>query len=109
MEAATARTPRVTIRYFDGCPHWRVAYERLAEALEAEGFVDVHPELEAVPSAEAAEHVRFVGSPTILIDGRDPFDPGRESFGLSCRVYRTPEGLGSSPTVEQLREALRDT
>jgi hypothetical protein len=28
-------------------------------------------------------------------------------FGLTCRIFETPDGLGGSPTVEQLREALR--
>jgi hypothetical protein len=31
---------------------------------------------------------------------------GGEPVGLACRVYRTPEGLGGSPTVEQLVEVL---
>jgi hypothetical protein len=26
--------------------------------------------------------------------------------GLSCRVYRTPDGLAGAPTVVQLRTAL---
>ena len=41
------------------------------------------------------------------MNGRDPFAGIDESFGLSCRVYQTPEGFAGSPTVEQLREVLR--
>jgi hypothetical protein len=62
--------------------------------------------LERVATPEDAERLRFRGSPTILIDGRDPFANEAAPFGLSCRVYRTERGLEGSPSLEQLREAL---
>lgn len=107
MAEAAARTLRVTLRHFEGCPHWRTAHDRLRQALRQEGFSRVEPILKRVETPEEAERLRFVGSPTILLNGRDPFAETDESFGLSCRVYQTPEGLAGSPTIEQLREALR--
>lgn len=63
--------------------------------------------LALVESDEDAERVRFVGSPTLLLDGRDPFEEeATGGYGLSCRIYRTPEGPAGSPTKEQLREVL---
>lgn len=97
----------IRLRYFEGCPHWQTAHDRLREALRAEGMGDVEPVLERVETAEDAERLRFVGSPTILVDGRDPFAGAEASFGMSCRVYQTPEGLAGSPTPDQLRAALR--
>lgn len=98
----------VRLRYFEGCPHWQAMHDRLREALRAEGMAKVEPILERVETAEDAERLRFIGSPTILVDGRDPFAGGTEtSFGLTCRVYQTPQGLAGSPTLEQLRTALR--
>ena len=97
----------MTLRYFDGCPHWRIAHDRLRQALRDEGLAHVEPVLELVETSEDAERLRFVGSPTILIQGRDPFVGPEESFGLSCRVYQTPDGLAGSPTPDQLRAALR--
>jgi hypothetical protein len=41
-----------------------------------------------------------------LIDGVDPFAEPGHPIGLGCRVYRTPEGLLGSPTVEELAQAL---
>ena len=73
------------------------------------GLEGVEPRLEQINSPEEAERVHFVGSPTILIDGRDPFEGSGERFGLTCRVYQTPDGLAGSPTIEQLREALYST
>jgi len=106
MEKAAARPLRVKLQYLDGCPYWRTAHDRLRQVLRDEGLTDVKPVLERVETTEDAERLRFVGSPTILIEGRDPFGGTEESFGLSCRVYQTPEGLAGSPTTEQLREAL---
>jgi hypothetical protein len=84
-------------------------HDRLRDALRAEGMADVEPILERVETAEDAERLRFVGSPTILVNGRDPFARGEGTFGLTCRVYETPVGLAGSPTPEQVRAALRAT
>jgi hypothetical protein len=91
--------------YFDDCPNWRVAHERVTEVLAA------HPgppqvEMVVVTSAEQAEQLRFHGSPSILVAGRDPFATGDEPVGLTCRIYETPNGREGSPTVEQLQAAL---
>lgn len=93
----------VTLLYFDGCPNWRVADQRLATLADELGFV---VERHRVSSPQEAEELGFLGSPTILVDGQDPFREGDEPAGFSCRIYRTPDGPAGSPTVEQLREAL---
>ena len=49
----------------------------------------------------------FRGSPTVLVDGRDPFADESAPAGLSCRVFATPEGLRGAPTVGQLLAVLR--
>lgn len=97
----------IALRYFDGCPNWRSTYERLATVLEELGLADVDIALERVESPEDADRVRFVGSPTILINGRDAFPSQERPFGLTCRIYETPDGLAGSPTADQLRLALR--
>jgi len=52
------------------------------------------------------ELLGFTGSPTILIDGVDPFaEPGRPA-GLACRMYRTATGLAGTPDPADLREVL---
>lgn len=96
----------VTLLYFNGCPSWQVADERL-RALAAElGFSYTR---RIVDTPEEAERSRFRGSPSILVDGRDAFAAGDEPVGLSCRVYQTPEGPAGAPTLEQLRAALTTT
>ena len=93
----------VTLLYFDGCPGWQVAAERLETLTDEYGFNVAYRKVE---TPEAAEELGFRGSPTVLIDGRDPFAEGDEPVGLSCRLYQTPDGQAGAPTVEQLRGAL---
>ena len=96
----------VTLLYFDGCPHWATADERLRTAMHRIGRDD-SVERRRVDTVADATALRFGGSPTILIDGRDPFGEPSTPPGLSCRLYRTPDGLTGSPTVDQLVEVLR--
>jgi hypothetical protein len=94
---------KLELLYFDGCPSWEMAAERLGAIAARRGLV---VERRIVATAEEAQATRFRGSPTILVDGRDPFATGDEPFGLTCRLYATPEGPAGSPTIEQLEAAL---
>ncbi|MDQ4131223.1 MAG: thioredoxin family protein [Actinomycetota bacterium] len=95
---------RVQLLYFAGCPSWRLADERLSALAVERGF---ELERRKVETPEQAAELGFRGSPTILVDGRDPFGEDDEPLeGLSCRVYHTPEGPTGVPTDEQLRDAL---
>jgi len=92
----------VELLYFDGCPHWETAGVRLQQVAGEVGAVVRHRRVE-----ESADLRDFGGSPTILVDGRDPFPrTGPSTGGLSCRLYATPGGPAGSPTLDQLRAAL---
>jgi hypothetical protein len=94
----------VTLLYFKDCPNWLVANEHLDVPLSE------HPEMSitrhVVDTPEEAERARFRGSPSILIDGVDPFADPDAPVGLSCRVYQTPDGTAGSLTLDQLRDVL---
>jgi hypothetical protein len=94
---------RVELLYFEDCPNWKTADRRL-RALASDRGLEVEHRL--VNTVEEAEKAGFQGSPTILIDGCDPFARSDEPLGLSCRLYRTPEGSSGSPTGDQLRSIL---
>ncbi len=97
----------VSLLYFDGCPSWHDAERNLLAALAEVGAPDVVVHRQLVDTVEEAERVgSLLGSPTILVNGRDPFAVLGATPGLSCRVYRTDAGLAGVPTVAQLREAL---
>ena len=97
---------RVELLYLDGCPSRTVAEQRLTEALRVLGRDDIRLERRLVETAEQVEELKFTGSPTIRVDGIDPFASGNEQIGVACRVYRTPTGISGSPDTAQLLEAL---
>lgn len=100
---------KITIQYFDGCPHWKLADERLRRVIASIPTADTALEYQLIDSPEMAERVGFRGSPTILVDGRDPFAAGNEPIGMSCRVFRTEDGVQGSPSEAQLQQLLNRT
>lgn len=94
----------IALLYFDDCPNWKIADERVA-AIAAER-PDLTVSRHLVDTLEEAERVGFRGSPSILVDGVDVFAEPDAGVGLSCRVYSTPDGPAGAPTLEQLRAAL---
>ena len=104
LPAVRRNAMKIELLYFDDCPNWEVAAERLDDVAGGRGLT---VERRLVTTPEEAEAARFRGSPTILVNGEDPFASGDEPFGLACRVYQTPDGPAGSPTTEQL-EAILD-
>lgn len=94
----------ITLQYFDGCPNWKIADERLT-ALVVER-PDIVLTRQVVDTEEEAERVGFHGSPSILINGTDVFAALGAPVGLACRRYMTPDGAAGAPTLEQLRSAV---
>ena len=94
----------IILQYFNGCPNWEVLDQRLAEVVNDRS--DVRAIRQLVETPEDAVRLGFHGSPTVLVDGIDPFADERTHVGLACRMFRTPAGIAGSPTVEQLREAI---
>jgi len=93
----------VVVQYFDGCPNWELARDRLGTVIDKEKATIRFKTIDTVEEAEAAG---FRGSPTILFDGVDPFAEVDAPVGLACRVYSTDEGHEGAPSVEQLQAAL---
>ncbi len=60
-----------------------------------------------VSSDRDAERERFVGSPTIRIDGVDIQPLESEPYGLTCRIYYRRDGrISPNPDPAEVREAL---
>jgi hypothetical protein len=95
----------ITVLYFDGCPNWQVAAQRLAVIAAEHPGVTVTTRLIETP--EEAEALCFRGSPSIVLAGTDLFPDPSTAVGLACRRYLTPDGLAGAPTLDQLRAALR--
>ncbi len=99
--------PPVEILYFDGCPNHEGALA-LVEQVATELGIDPDVRLVEVPDAEAAKRLRFLGSPTIRVDGRDvePGSEARTDYAMSCRVYRSSDGMAGLPPSDWIRTAL---
>ena len=95
---------RIDILYVRDCPNRATARERVHAALDHASATATVSETE-VANAHDAALLGMRGSPTILIDGRDPF--GGEEPSVSCRRYPTAAGIDGAPSVEQLLEILR--
>jgi hypothetical protein len=97
----------VEILYVEGCPS-REGTRTLVERIATELQVEAEVALVEVPDAETGEQRRFLGSPSIRVDG-DDVEPGTEERGefvLACRVYWTRHGLSGEPDPAWIREAL---
>lgn len=97
----------IEILYFDGCPNHDPLLAQLPRLLQRHRIVaeiDAHN----IPDADTAQRERFLGSPSIRVNGRD-IEPGagdRRDYGLKCRIYHTPGGLTGLPTDEWILDAI---
>ena len=96
------------VLYFDGCP----SHDRLLPILRelaAEHTVEL--EQRRIETVEEAERTRFLGSPTVRVDGID-VEPGareRMDFGLKCRLYPSADGrMGGVPPRDWIARALSE-
>jgi hypothetical protein len=97
----------VEFLWWQGCPSWERALERLRGEMERLGLDPAAVDMRQVDTDAGAEREGFVGSPTIRIDGVDVQPPGGAPVGLSCRIYRLRDGRASPlPDAEDLRDAL---
>ena len=95
------------VLYFAGCP----SYERTRELVEtAAAELGLTPQIELVEveDADRTVELRFLGSPTVRVDGHDvePRADERKDFAFACRVYRTQDGVAETPDPRWIRVAL---
>ncbi len=105
---SVTESPTVEILYFEGCPNHEAARELVERIATEEGIVPA-VRLVEVTSIDEAEAQRFLGSPSIRVNGHD-VEPGadeRDTFVLACRVHRTPSRSSGRPAAEWVRAALR--
>lgn len=99
---------KVEILHIEECSNWERAGTVIEEVLSDLGATDVSPKFVLIRTPEEAEAVPFAGSPTILIDGVDPFPGGFRTTDLACRIYRDGQRMAGVPSRESLRQVLAD-
>ncbi len=98
---------KIEFLYFDGCPNHQKAYELLSEVLREEQQPIEIDRIEIKNDEEAQQH-KFIGSPTIRINGMD-IDLSaseKQTYAKTCRVYVIDGKLSGLPTKKMIREAL---
>jgi hypothetical protein len=100
---------KIEVLYFEGCPNHLPAMEMVREVLDSLGRVDDIHEVEVRTQAQA-ETIRFVGSPSIRINGSDiePWARTAEGLGLTCRTYVNGSRHGGVPSREVVRLAIME-
>ena len=86
------------------CPNEVSAYNLTRAALD-ELDVTASVTTTVIESDEQARARGFIGSPTFLINGRDPFAEPDAAVGVACRLYRSAAGPVGVPALEELRSA----
>ena len=103
------REPRVELLWWEGCPSTDEALEMLRQVMAELGLDPGAIDVREVSTDDEAERERFIGSPTIRIDGRDVQPMPDEPIGLACRVYRTGDGhVSPLPDRGEVRQTLSD-
>ena len=95
----------LTVLGVPGCPNLPLLERRLAEALAGGPLVTVRRRV--IADVAVAARWRMHGSPTLLVNGHDPFAEAGTGPAMACRMYRAENGsLDGSPSVAALRQAL---
>ena len=99
---------RIEILTFEGCPNALAAEEAVQQAVLLEG-VEATIDSVNVDTVEAAMQIRFLGSPTVRINGVDVDPASRPTIdcGLMCRTYRCGDEVLGAPSLEMIRKSIR--
>jgi hypothetical protein len=100
---------QVDILYFEGCPNSDIALDNTRRALASEGAIADVTMVEIRDTEDAIQR-RFLGSPTVQIDGEDAeFEARRRTdYGFMCRTYRDASGtVAGAPPIGLIEHAVR--
>ena len=89
---------KIEVLYVSDCPSHPAAVKLVKDVLAAEGVAtDVYEVL--VRDEQMAGELKFVGSPTIRINGRDVAGESQtaKDFALCCRLYLGAKQIGLPP------------
>jgi hypothetical protein len=95
----------VTVLAIPQCQGAALLDERLAAAVS--GLPGIHVTRQIITTQQEAAAAGMCGSPTLLVDGTDPFAQPGQQPSLSCRLYWQADGsLSGAPQAGELRQAL---
>ncbi len=98
---------KIELFYFDGCLAYQTALKYLREVI-VEKQLDAGVEMIKIEDDEQALRTRFLGSPTIRINGRDIESSAEEikDFSMRCRLYLEDDKVNEWPSKKMIRRAI---
>lgn len=98
----------IAVLYFQGCPAYQPTVKLVSKILkEQEITADI--ELREVNDESSAETLRFLGSPTVQVNGKDIEKERRGDPSVyGCRIYRAGKDQSGVPPAELIIAALRE-
>lgn len=100
---------RIELLYYPECPSHERALELIQQVLAEEGQ---HAEIEVIriDTQEQAQAHRFIGSPTIRINGHEIQPQPNLPYRLTCRTFVHEDGrLSPLPSLATIKQAIRQT
>jgi hypothetical protein len=108
MECVVREPVDIELLVVPDCPNAPAAQALLRTALDAAGMLGTGVRVSVIDSQREAGERGFVGSPTILINGLDPFAEPARPPALACRLYPGLAGPSGLPPADQLQKALTE-
>ncbi len=94
--------------YFDGCPNFQPTMELVSRTMKDLGIKD-SPVARKIDDESEAREERFLGSPTVQINGMDIEVGRRDDVPLyGCRIYQHGTDQSGIPPRELIVTALKD-
>ena len=107
MTTGSNGSVQIEILVREDCPNRGMALVVVERVVEETG-IPAEIQVVEVASDDDAETHRVLGSPTVLVDGRDvdPLPSLNADYSIEDRIYRTDRGPCGWPDAEWIREAL---
>lgn len=97
---------QIQFLWWEGCSSYSAAWQRLQQVLD-ELQVSAHLEQIEIKTAQDAERWKFLGSPTILINGKDIDPDTPPAYRLTCRLYFSEDSQASPlPSETMIKQAI---
>lgn len=95
--------------YWEGCPSYPRALSDLRATMVSLGLDPSTVIMRELTTDAEAQAERFIGSPTIRVNGSDVQSSEEQHFALTCRIYHRRDGrISPTPDSADLSEALRE-
>ncbi|RKX30816.1 MAG: DUF2703 domain-containing protein [Candidatus Zixiibacteriota bacterium] len=100
---------KIEFLYFDGCPNHETALTNLKEVLSETGLKEEIDIINIENPEDVTKH-RFLGSPSIRINGKDLEVTEDEStqYSMRCRRYKNGDVMEGFPSKELISTNLKN-